>query len=274
MNTDKKKIGIIGCGNMGRAIFERLKDEYSLFVFDKDVNKTKDLSSVNIAKNPADLLKKSEVIILAVKPQDFESLLKEIKDNVNDRLVISIAAGITTGYIEEHLGDVRVLRVMPNMPAKIGKGMSCLCKGKFSTEEDLGFAKSLFDTLGETLVLNEDMMDAATAISGSGPGYLYDWAEGKDFKEIKKYAATFISTFTTSAESIGFSQLQAEILAKITTEGSIAYLEETKLSPSAAKKQVISKGGTTEAALEVLHSGGSLEEAVKAALNRAKQLSK
>lgn len=267
-------IGIIGCGNMGRAIFERLKDEYSLLVFDKDATKTKDLLSVNVAKNITDLLNKSEAIILAIKPQDFEGILKEIKNHFRDKLVISIAAGITTEYIQKILGKVKVIRVMPNMPAKIGKGMSCLCKGQFTSEEDLGFAKSLFDNLGETLVLNEDMMDAATAISGSGPGYLYDWAEGKDLKEIKNYAATFTTTLTTSAESIGFSQLQAEILAKITTEGSIAYLEKTKLSAPEAKKQVVSKGGTTEAALEVLHKGGSLGEAVKEALKRAKELSK
>ncbi len=268
-----KNIGIIGCGNMGRAIFERLKDEYSLLVFDKDIAKTKDLPGVNVSKSITDLLNKSEAIILAIKPQDFESLLKEIKNNLKDRLVISIAAGITMEYIQKILGNVKVIRVMPNMPAKIGKGMSCLCKGQFASEE-LGFAKSLFDELGETLILKEDMMDAATAISGSGPGYLYDWAEGKDLKEIKNYAATFAKTLTASAESIGFSMLQAEILAKITTEGSIAYLEKTKLSPSEAKKQVVSKGGTTEAALEVLHNGGSLEEAVKAALKRAKELSR
>ncbi|MBM3248501.1 MAG: pyrroline-5-carboxylate reductase [Candidatus Omnitrophica bacterium] len=269
------KIGIIGCGNMGRAIFERLKkDDYSLLVFDKDANKTKDLSGANVAKNIPDLLNKSEAIILAIKPQDFEGILKEIKNHLKDKPVISIAAGITTAYIQKILGKVKVIRVMPNMPAKIGKGMSCLCKGQFASEEDLNFAKSLFDNLGETLVLNEDMMDAATAISGSGPGYLYDWAEGKDPKEIKNYAAAFTASLTKSAESIGFSILQAEILAKVTTEGSIAYLEKTEFSASEAKKQVVSKGGTTEAALEVLHKGGSLEEAVQAALKRARELSK
>jgi len=268
------KIGIIGFGNMGRAIFERLKKDYSLLVFDKDPTKTKDLSGKNISKSITDLLDKSEAIILAIKPQDFESLLKEIKDKIGDKLVISIAAGITTDFIEKILGKVKVIRVMPNMPAKIGKGMSCLCKGQFAKEEDLVFAKSLFEKLGETLVLNEDMMDAATAISGSGPGYLYDWAEGKNLKDIKRQAEAFVNNLIFSAKSIGFSQLQAEILSRITTDGSIAYLEKTKLSASEAKKQVVSKGGTTEAALEVLHKGGTLEEAVKAALKRAKELSK
>lgn len=259
---------------MGRAIFERLKNDYSLLVFDKDTDKTKDLSGENTSKSIADLLDNSEVIILAIKPQDFETLLKEIKDNIDNKLVVSIAAGMTTEYIQKTLGKVRVIRVMPNMPAKIGKGMSCLCEGQFASKEDLNFTKDLFEKLGETLVLDEDMMDAATAISGSGPGYLYDLAEGKDIKEIKKYAVTFAKVLVSSAESIGFSRPEAEILAKITTEGSIAYLEKTKIMPSEAKKQVVSKGGTTEAALEVLHKGGSLEDAVKAALKRAKELSK
>ncbi|HOX54424.1 MAG: pyrroline-5-carboxylate reductase [Candidatus Omnitrophica bacterium] len=268
------KIGIIGCGNMGRAIFERLKDDYSLLVFDKDSVKTRDLSSGNVAKNIADLLNKSEAVILAIKPQDFESSLKELKDDIDNKLVISIAAGITMEYIQKILGKVKVIRVMPNMPAKIGKGMSCLAKGKFASDEDLDFAKFVFDQLGETLILKEDMIDAATAISGSGPGYFYDLSEGKDLKEIKDYEQDFVTKLISSAESIGFSKLEAEVLAKVTAEGSIAYLEKAKLSPQEAKKQVVSKGGTTEAALEVLHKGGSLEAAVKAALKRAKELSK
>jgi pyrroline-5-carboxylate reductase len=267
-------IGIIGCGNMGSAICQRLKASFSLFAFDKDSAKTKNLSGLSVVKDVADLLNKSDAVILAVKPQDFDDLLNEIKSNIKNKLIISIAAGITTGYIEKIFGRVKVIRVMPNLPAKIGKGMSCLCKGKFSSESDLNFAKELFDKLGKTLILNEDMMDAATAISGSGPGYFYDLVEGKNLKEIKNYATTFATTLTASAESIGFLQPVARSLSKATCEGSIAYLEETKLSASEAKKQVVSKGGTTEAALEVLHKGGSLEEAVKAALKRAKELSK
>jgi len=265
------KIGIIGCGNMGRAIYERLKDDYTVSVFDKDASK---LSNVNIADSTIDLLNKSVVVILAVKPQDFENLLNEIKSNIKDKLVISIAAGITTGYIEKFLGDVKIIRVMPNMPAKIGKGMSCLCKGQNAKEQDLNFAKELFDKLGKTLIFNEDMMDAATAISGSGPGYLYDMIENKSKDDIEKSVGKFISSLAEAAKSIGFSPQQAKLLAKTTVDGSVAVFQSGNVAASELKKQITSKGGTTEAGLKVLHSGGSLKEAVKAALNRGKELSR
>lgn len=270
-----KTIGIIGCGNMGSAIVERLKSRYQVYAFDKDKNKTKDISGAQIAKDNIDLVNKVDIVMLAVKPQDFDAVLDEIKSCAKDKLVVSIAAGITTGYIEERLGRVRAVRVMPNLPAKIGRGMICLCRGKSASDEDLSITEQLFKNLGETLVLNEDMMDAATAISGSGPGYLYDWAEGRTAQEIRQYAKDiFIPALADSAENIGFNPEQARILAENTAEGSIVFLEKTNLSSSQLKKQVASRGGTTQAGLEVLHRGGSLKEAVKAALMRAWELSK
>lgn len=273
---NKKKIGIIGYGNMGSAIAMRIKKKYSVIVFDKDHNKTKSLSGIEVVENPINLINKVDAVILAVKPQDFLGLLNAIldkaKNSVRKKLIISIAAGITTKFIETGLGRVRVIRAMPNLPAKVGMGMICLCKGKYAKQRDLIFAKNLFKYLGSTLILRESQMDAATAISGSGPGYLYDWAEGKDIKEIKEYSTTFARSLAAAAESIGFSQDQAKFLAANTTAGSIAYLEMTNLLPQEAKKQVVSKGGTTEAALEVLHKGGDLREAVRAALRRAKEL--
>lgn len=270
-----QKIGIIGFGNMGSAIAEQIKPKYQIWTFDKDKNKTKNLLDINIADNAVDILNKVDIVILAVKPQDFDAILNEIKDYIREKLVISIAAGITTGYIGKFLGKVRVIRVMPNMPARIGKGMSCICKGKFADKEDLNFVKDLFNNLGKTLILDEDMMDAATAISGSGPGYLYDWSEGKDTEEIKKYIKNiFTPSLTSAAQDIGFTPEQAKILAETTSEGSIVFLEKTKLSPCELKRQITSKGGTTEAALEVLHKGGSLADAVKAAVRRARELSK
>jgi pyrroline-5-carboxylate reductase len=210
-----------------------------------------------------------------VKPQDFENLLKEIKDYAKTKLVMSIAAGITTDYIEKCLTKARIIRIMPNLPLKVNKGMICICKGKTANEKDLTFAKQLFKSMGEVLILEEKMMDAATAISGSGPGYLYDFCENKNVKDIRKYAREFfIPQLIASARNIGFSSQEAEMLATFTAEGSIFFLEKAKLSPAEAKKQVASKGGTTEAALEILHKGGSLAEAVKAACRRAQELSR
>lgn len=270
-----KKIGIIGFGNMGSAIAERLKKDFEVFVFDKDKLKTKNFKGINVAENVIGLVSNVDTVIVAVKPQDFENLLNEIKDFIKNKLIISIAAGITTKYIEKRMGKVKVIRVMPNMPARIGKGMSCLCKGGFTCEEELSFAKKLFNRLGKTLVLQEEMMDGATAISGSGPGFLYDFIENKNSAAIRKFAdEVFMPSLSASAERIGFSKEQAKILASATTSGSLFLLEATKLPASDLKRQIASKGGTTEAGLEVLHNGGTLEDAVKAALKRAKQLSR
>lgn len=263
-----KTIGIIGYGNMGSAIAERIRSKYPIWVFDKDGNKTKNLSSINIAENVVALLNRVDTVVLAVKPQDFDSVLNEIKDNVDGKLIISIAAGITTKYIENRLCKVRVIRVMPNLPAGIGEGMICLSKGKTATEEDLNFIKQLFKVLGKTLILNEDMMNAATAVSGSGPAYVCEYLESGQKKEL------FFDNFQKAARAIGFNEEDAKLLAETTFTGTLEFLKKTKVSPSQLKKQVASKGGTTEAALEVLHKGGSLEEAVKAAEKRAEGLSR
>jgi pyrroline-5-carboxylate reductase len=271
------KIGIIGFGNMGSAIAERIKSKYKVLVFDKDKERTKNLSGISVAENTVDLLHKVDTVILAVKPQDFDTVLSEIKDNIKDRLIVSIAAGITSRYIEKRLGYVRLVRVMPNMPARIGKATSCLCKGNFATDRDLDFVGDLLKYLGYSLVLNEDMMDAATVISGSGPGY-YFYAIESNPDEYKnnavKFRNDFIDRFIEVAKSIGFDERQARFLVKFTVTGSDLLLKSSGLAPSELRKQIASKGGTTEAALEALSKGGSLTDAVKAALKRAKELSK
>jgi len=260
---------------MGSAIAERLKAKYQVFVFEKDSAKTKDLSGIEACASIADLMGRVDTVILAVKPQDFDPVLSEIKNPLKDKLIISIAAGVSTEYLEKILGQVKSVRVMPNMPAKIGMGMTCLCKGKFATDEDLNFAKEIFDNLGQTLIIEEDMMDAATAISGSGPGFLFYSREDKNLEEFKDFAQNvFMPSLTASAEKNGFSHEQAVLLVTATTQGSIVYLEKSNLLPSELIKQVASKGGTTEAGLKVLFVGGSLEDAVKEARKRAEELSK
>lgn len=271
----KSKIGIIGFGNMGRAIAERINKKYDVFIYDKDKDKFKDISRVKVAKDNMDLVKQVEVVILAVKPQDFDALLSEIKMCASDKLVISIAAGISTFSIEEAVGKVRVIRAMPNLPAKIGKGVSCLCKGRFSSTQDLKFALRLFKLLGTTFVFAEDMMNATTAISGSGPGFWGYAMEDKPEKEWKDHSKNvFIPKFTKAAEDLGFSPREAKKLASATTWASLVTVQSCHISPAELKRQVASRGGTTEAGLEILEKGGSLDEAVKAALKRAEELSR
>ncbi len=263
---------------MGSAIAERIKSEYKVFVFDKDKNKTSGLSDIGVADNISDLLSKVDVVILAVKPQDFGVVLNGLKASLSGQLIISIVAGIPTTDIERILGKVRVVRAMPNLPAKIGKGMICISKGRYATGADTNFVKTLFSYLGNTMKLKEEKMDAATAISGSGPGFIYYFMESENINA-QDIPDSFLNKYKESIsklaeELIHLDKDSALALANATIRGSIALLRETGLSPAELKRQVASKGGTTEAGLEVLHKGGSLEEVAKAALRRAKELSK
>lgn len=273
----RKKIGIIGYGNMGSAIGQRIKNKYYVFVFDKDKNKMNKLQGMEIVDNVKGLVNKTDVVIIAVKPQDFDGLLRECKTYLEKQLIISIAAGITTAYIQRFLGNARVIRAMPNMGAKIGKSVTCICNGALAKDEDIAFALEVFRQLGEVQVLPEEMMNAATAISGSGPGYYFNAValrENDFIENRKKFQDDFIVELRYAAENVGFDSKTALFLAHWTVVYSDLLLEETKLSAEELRRQVTSKGGTTEAALEVLHNGGSLVDAVKAAIKRAQELSK
>jgi len=270
------KIGIIGYGNMGSAIAESIKAHYQTFVFDKDKAKTSGLSNIEVVDSLQSLSTETDVLVLAVKPQDFDLVLPEIKSCVKNKLVISIAAGITTGYIERTLDGARVVRVMPNLPAKIREGLSCLCKGKFASDEDLKFSQALFAKVGRTMIIDEQMIDVATGVSGSGPGFLCDLVEGKSLNEMRNFTKNiFVPSLTATATSLGFTAEQAAVLASITSAGTIKYMEVMHLSAEEVKKQVASKKGTTEAGLaELRHDVANLAAAVKAAVKRAKELSR
>jgi pyrroline-5-carboxylate reductase len=272
---EKKTIGIIGFGNMGSAIAHRLKGSFKVYIYEKDLNKLRDPAGMTILGSVEDMLDACQTIIIAVKPQDFDSVLEELRGKTEKMVLISIAAGISTDYIEERVGEVPVVRVMPNLPAKIGMGMICLCKGQYALETDLSYAKELFDLLGKTLVFDESMMDAVTAVSGSGPGFFFGLIENKPESEWPVYATNiFTPLLIEAAREIGFTQAQAQTLAVATAEGSLALLRQSRSTPEALRIQVTSKGGTTEAGLKVLSQTNSLVEAVKAAAQRAAEISK
>lgn len=273
----EKKIGIIGYGNMGEAFTRQLKTKYQVYVFDKDRNKTKNVADIKVAKDNRDLVNKVEAVILAIKPQDFDGVLREIRNYVKEKLIISIAAGITTKYIEKVLGNIRIIRAMPNIGVKIGESVTCLSRGTNALDSDCEFAQELFYYLGITCWIEEKMMNPATAISGSGPAYIFDFIEANsiDVNNIPKASKhDIMKRLESAARAVGFNHEDAVFLAVSTTNSSINLIKKTKIMPGELRKQVTSKGGTTEAALEALHKTGSWEEAVRAALKRAEELSK
>jgi len=270
------KIGIIGYGNMGSAIAEYIKGERDVFIFDKDKAKTQNLKGMAVADSIIDLTEKSDVIMLAVKPQDFDETLKELKGSKHlaDKLFVSIAAGINSKYINDRLGIVRVVRVMPNLAIKAGNGLSALSRGEYATADDFDFVEDLFVLMGETIRVDERKMNAITAVSGSGPGFFYYAVEKKGMRDLQKTADEFSVSLKEAAERLGFDADTAKILALATTGGAQVYLERSRLSPAQAKKQVASKGGTTEAGLSILEKGGTLIDAVIEAAKRAEELSR
>ncbi len=270
------KIGILGFGNMGAAIAERLKLKYEIFVFDKDAVKTKGLAGVAVVKSLEELVDSASAMVLAVKPQDLDKCLEEIKKHDQLHLIISIAAGIPTSFLESRLGNKSVVRVMPNLPVKVGAGMICITRGKYATNIDMSFAQTLFSRMGKILVIEEKMMDAVTAVSGSGPGFLFDLLDNTPKTEWDKFVREeFIPKFGSAAVQIGFTPEQAQLLAETTANGSIKLLQELKASAGILKLRVASKGGTTEAGLSALKGKiDNLELAVRAALARSEELSR
>ncbi len=275
MITDN--IGIIGYGNMGSAIAEQLKARYKIFVFDKDFAKTKNICGIVLTDGAVDLVNKVDVIIIAVKPQDCDELLQEIKNYVNDKLIISIAAGISTSYLEKNLCNKRVVRAMPNIGVRIAESVTCLCKGALADDNDLNFAEELFGYLGVTKRIEENMINSSTAISGSGPAYIFYYIESNSIDPYnipETIKENIVKRLAKAAECVGFKSEDALFLAVNTSSASIDLIKKTRMEPAKLRKQVTSKGGTTEAALEILSKGGSWEEAAKAAVKRAEELAK
>lgn len=260
-----KTIGIIGAGNMGSAIASRIRHKYRVLICDSDTSKLTQLKrKYKIpAKSLGELVKASQVIILAVKPQDFDTVLAEVKAHLDSsKLVVSIAAGITTLYIEKRLsGKTRVIRTMPNMPAQIGEGITAVARGQYATPADVKLTGQIFNYVGQAVVVKEEMIDAITAVSGSGPAYVF----------------LFVECLLKAARAVGLDEKLARPLAMQTLLGSAHLLAQSPDDAPTLRAKVTSKGGTTQAAMDVFFDRKIdviFVEALAAAKRRAKELSK
>lgn len=262
------KLGIIGCGNMGSALARgilstRLSQFNSIYISDKDSGRTRALSKkfgMRVSANN-EAVKKSNFIIIAVKPQDAKRLLASIsKDLDQSKHLISIMAGVSIKKIELFINKkIAITRAMPNLTALAGKSVTCLSHNKMV--KDKAFAQKIFSSIGSVIEIDEKHMDAVTAVSGSGPAYFLYLAE----------------CLAEAAVKLGIKRENAVELATATLSGSGALLEVLNVHPEALRKRITSKKGTTEAALSVLKSKnfkGAVIEAVKAASVRSRELSK
>jgi pyrroline-5-carboxylate reductase len=219
--------------------------------------------AANISTIASEKIGDFDIVILAVKPQDFGVLAESIKPFLKDnQIIFSVMAGITLAKLEEQLSCSKIVRSMPNIPTQIGMGMTVFTASSCVDRKELFIIQNLINTTGKSVyVENEKLIDAATAISGSGPAYVF----------------YFMQSMIKAAVELGFNESEAELLVNQTFMGSVAIQNSYSLSNEQWIARVASKGGTTERALQVFEKG-VLEEtivhAVKAANIRAKELGK
>lgn len=248
------KICVIGGGNMGSAIAKALElSGEEVLIYDKDESRR--TASLQEATQGVD------TVILAIKPQGFPELLPELKPYLSsDPLIISIAAGVPIKTIQEGLDSKRVVRVMPNTPAQIGKGVSGWYSAREITDEEKHIVRRILQSFGiEVEVAREDLIDAITAISGSGPAYVF----------------YFLEALVSAGEKLGFDKETAEKIVLNTVIGASELAQKSETSFSELRKKVTSPGGTTEAAFKILTDKKwkeILEEATRKACDRAKEL--
>lgn len=269
MGEKRPKIGVIGIGNMGNALMQgwfaaSVTRPEDVMVSDPDTAKVRVASKdfkVKVARDNAELAARSDLILLAVKPQVMDPVLQEIAQQVTSKtLLISIAAGVPLSRIEKGIGKkVRSVRVMPNTPALIQEGASALCFNAHVTASDRKLAIRLLDAAGQTVVVEEKMMDAVTGLSGSGPAYIF----------------VLIEALSDAGVRQGLPRDVAHKLAVQTVRGASGMVMQSGKHPGELKDMVTSPGGTTIAGLHALEQGkfrAALFNAVEAATQRSKEL--
>lgn len=259
--TDKV-LGFIGCGNMGSAIIKGvLKSNLFKNVNAYDIKKNEELD-VNYLSSIKELVEKSDVVLLCVKPNMFDKVLLEIKQtNYKDKVFVSIAAGITKEFIKQILGDVMLVRVMPNLPLCVGEGMSVVYPDDNINEENLELVKLIFEANGKISIMGEDYINKALAVNGSGPAYVF----------------MFVEAMADSLVKNGITRDEAYKIAAQTVLGSAKMILETNLHPAHLKDMVCSPSGTTiEAVIELEKRGFryAVMDAVEKCTQKANDMSK
>ena len=273
---ENNKIAVIGAGSMGGAILSGLiaagTAADSITASTATTQSAKALSdkfgikSFALDASPSansDATENADVLLIAVKPAKVLETLEEIKASVKDgALVISVAAGVTTESMEQAIGSkASVIRAMPNTPSIVGHGVTGIAKGKSANDNQLALAKDLFETVGQVIVVDEEKINALSTISGSGPAYVFYFAE----------------KLITAAKELGFTQKEADQMVRATFLGSATLLAASSETPEALRAQVTSPNGTTMEAtntFDAYNVEGTIQMATRAALARAIELGK
>ena len=262
------RIGVVGTGKMGQALIGGLLAQgvraSQLAGADAEAATRRLVAGrfrIRVSADTAAMAGGSQLLILAVKPQQFPALLRDIAPHVRrGALVVSIAAGITLRWLTQRLPGVAVARVMPNLPATVGCGFSALTFGRGVAARHRAQARALCEAVGQVVELPERQFDAVTAVSGSGPAYVF----------------FLVAMWEEAARSLGLPPAVASQAIRQTLAGSSRLFEQSGEPASVLIGKVASKGGTTEAALKVLANRRvelHFREALRAAARRSQQLS-
>lgn len=265
------KVLMIGAGNMGLTFAEGMasspyiKDKY-LLVYDKSkdvVDALNDDKRFHLYDNLEDAVKIAHIIFVAVKPHHCEALFKEIKPHLNEQqIIVSLMAGVTLDFIMNSTGLTKAVRAMPNLPAKVSKGVTAFTETKDVSKIEQVMIRNLLDSTGVTIhVENEAFINKSTGISGSGPAYVF----------------YFMQSMLEAALKMGFSDYDSKVLVSNTFKGAIELFDQSNLSLEKWIDRVASKGGTTQAAIDSMEDNNVnqlIKDAAYAAFERAVELGK
>ena len=262
-----KKIGFIGCGNMAQAMISalvksKLIESNQIITSNRSKNILEKMNKeygITIASNNIEVAEKCDIVFLAVKPNLYEMVMKEIKDSKTiDKIFVSIAPGKTMEFLESHLGaDAKILRTMPNTPSMVSEGMTAICPNQNINSEELELLVKLIESFGAVEIIEEKLFDAVVAVSGSSPAYVF----------------MFIEAMADAAVIQGMPRAQAYRFAAQAVLGSAKMVLESKSHPGELKDMVCSPGGTTIEAVAVLEERG-MRSAVIEAMRKCGQKSK
>lgn len=269
MNKKDTKIGFIGCGHMASAIISGIIS--SNFIASENIcasevnedfaKKKKNELGIEVYTNNKLIAKNSNVIFIATKPNLVKDVLREIRDEfTSDKLVVSIAAGVSTQTIENEIEkEIPVVRVMPNAPAMVLEGMSGIVCGKYAENEHVEFVKNLLSNIGKCIVIEENKIDVLTAISGSGPAFFYE----------------IIHEMALAGEKLGLDYDKSILLAAQTAIGSAKLMLQSELTPAELVKNISTKGGCTEVGVSFMKDAKTDEifyEIIKKTADKANAL--
>jgi pyrroline-5-carboxylate reductase len=264
-----KKLAVIGVGKLGEALVSGLcktgtlskDDVFGTVGRESSIERVSKKLGISVGLDNKAAVKGKDIIILAIKPQNMDRVLAEIKDVINgDQLIISVAASVTTAFVQDRLKKgAAVVRAMPNTPAIINCGMTGLCTGANVSADQRNFAEAIFKSVGETVFVDESLMDAVTALSASGPAYLY----------------VVVESLAEAGVKLGIPREISTLLAAQTMFGASRMVLETKAHPALLKDTVTTPAGCTIDGLLELEEGGlrvTLIKAVVKAAERAREL--